>query len=321
MPVVLGGLKRLNDSGEEFVDITAIVTVTDNGGSTGMLRRAFGMPAMGDIRNCLVSLSSAGGILSSVCQHRFEIIDGLAGHSVGNLILSALYQMFGDFETAVGKASELFSIQGRILPATEVRLTLCAVYEDGTTAEGESNIPRLDSRLSRVWVEPRNPFPARGVLGALEQADAIVIGPGSLYTSIIPNILVAGVADAIQSSRAMKIYVCNLMTEPGETNGYSAADHLRTLQSYLPPRSIDVCVLNTNTIGTGLATLYLSSGSEMVSGKPESEEEIRRMGVVPVPASLVKDSGVKARHDAVTLARLIVSLVRGVSDVPVMIHG
>ena len=246
LPVLLKGLNEISNA-HTPLDLTAIVTVSDSGGSTGILRRAFNMPAMGDIRNCLISLAAKDSILTSVCQHRFDNPGSFAGHSVGNLILSALYQMSGNFAAAVRQASDLLELKGRVLPATETPVTLCAMYENGAIAEGESDIPKPGLRISRVWLDPDDPAPAPGVLEALEAADAIVLGPGSLYTSIIPNLLVAGVADALKASRAIKIYICNLMTQAGETDGYSAAEHVNQLLEYLP---VDVCVLNSSTVGT-----------------------------------------------------------------------
>jgi uncharacterized cofD-like protein len=310
LPVLLRGLTEIG--GQTPIDLTAIVTVSDSGGSTGILRRAFNMPAMGDIRNCLISLAAKESVLTSVCQHRFKNPEGFAGHSVGNLILSALYQMSGNFALAVRQASELLGLKGRVLPATEMPVTLCALYEDGTSAVGESDIPKPGIRIRRVWLEPEDSPPAPGVLEALEDADAILIGPGSLYTSIIPNLLVAGVCDALKSSPAIKIYICNLMTQAGETDGYSAADHVRALLDYSP---IDVCVLNSSNVGTAVAQRYLESGSEIVSGGPEAEDQIRRSGVVPVAAPLLSDGQIKARHDPATLARLVLSLARGFAGV------
>jgi uncharacterized cofD-like protein len=321
LPVLLSGLRKLNEGGDEPIDITAIVAVSDNGGSTGTLRQAFGMPAMGDIRNCLVALADTDKLLTLVCQHRFEVTDGLAGHSMGNLILSALYQMSGDFLSAVQLASDLLRLEGRVLPVTEIPVTLCALCEDGSRVEGESSIPRSRVKLSRLWLDPPDPLPSPGVMEAIEYADAIVIGPGSLYTSIIPNLLVAGVAEAIHASRALKIYVCNLMTQAGETDGYSAADHLRALQSYLPAGSIDTCILNNRTIGTGLAERYLKSDAETVLFMPEIEDDIRRAGAIPVAAALLKEGEVKARHDPEALARVVVSLASGVTGVQELTCG
>jgi uncharacterized cofD-like protein len=321
LPVLLSGLKQLNDTGQGPIDITAVVTVSDSGGSTGTLRQAFGMPAMGDIRNCLVALAGTDSVLTSVCQHRFKNPEGFAGHSVGNLILSALYQMSGDFASAVRQAADLLGLKGRVLPSTDQPVTLCALYEDGQTVEGEANIPTRDVGVSRVWLRPDDPPPAAGVLECIRAADAIVIGPGSLYTSIIPNLLVAGVADAIQASSALKIYVSNLMTEPGETDGYSAVDHLRALDFYLPASSIDVCVLNSSSIGTAVARRYGKTGSDIVAVTTETENEIRRMGVIPVAAPLLKDGEAKARHDPAILARLVVSLSRGFAGSPEIMCG
>ena len=318
LPVLLSGLKQLTDE-EEPVDITAIVTVADSGGSTGALREAFNMPAMGDIRKCMLALAPERSVLTSVCEHRFENPDGFAGHSLGNLILSALFQMSGNFAGAVRQACELLHLKGRVLPATESPVTLCALYDDGGFARGESNLPCPGRGIARVWLEPTAPTAAPGVIDALERADAIVLGPGSLYTSIIPNLLVDGVAEAISASSAIKIYLSNLMTQPGETDGYSAADHLRALLDYIP--SIDVCVINSSTVGKGVADRYVMSGSQIVSGTSEDEAEIRKSGCIPVAAPLLKDGEVKARHDPATLSRLVVSLARGFAGAHEIICG
>ena len=313
LPVLLAGLRDLDETAGP-IDIIAIVAVSDNGGSTGVLREAFSMPAMGDIRKCMIALAPEQSVLTSVCEHRFDNPASFAGHPLGNLILSALYQMSGSFAEAVSQACDLLELRGRVLPATEAPVTLCALYEDGGVACGESNIPQLGRPINRVWLEMENPekdslSPAPGVIEALAEADAIVLGPGSLYTSIIPNLLVAEIAWAIQKSPAVKICVSNLMTQSGETDGYSSADHLRALLKYLP--AIDVCVLNSAAIGTGVAERYLKSGSQIVSGTAEDEDEIRRIGVIPVAAPLLRSGEIKARHDPETLARLVVSLARG----------
>jgi uncharacterized cofD-like protein len=290
LPVLLGGLKHVSHREQIPLDITAIVTVSD-------------------IRKCMISLAPPESVLTAVCQHRFEMPEGVAGHSLGNLILSALYQMSGNFAAAVRQACEILELRGRVLPATESPVTLCAAYENGRMARGEANIPKAGSRIRRVWLEPDNPAAAPDVLNAIECADCIVIGPGSLYTSIIPNLLVADVPAAILGSRAVKIYVTNLMMQPGETEGYSAADHLRVLLEYAP--LIDVCVLNSSLVGARLAKKYLRIGSRSVSGTANDEDEIRACGVTPVVAPLVKDRDVVIRHDAMALARLVVSLMNG----------
>jgi len=317
LPVLLSGLKKLKEAGQPL-DITAIVTVADSGGSTGALREAFNMPAMGDIRKCMISIAAENALLTSVCEHRFQNPDGFAGHSLGNLILSALYQMSGDFTEAVRQACELLHLKGRVLPATEAAVTLCASYEDGGTVRGESNIPQTGRRIREVWLEPAAPAAAPGVIEALEHADVIVIGPGSLYTSLIPNFLVNGIPEAIRQSGAIKICIGNLMTQPGETDGYGAADHIRALLQYVP---IDMCVLNSSKVGTAVAERYLKSGSRMVFNTSKDEEEIRETGVIPVVAPLLKDGEVKARHDPATLARLVVSIAREFVGTPAVICG
>jgi uncharacterized cofD-like protein len=318
LPVLLTGLRELQKFGEGPFDITAIVTVSDSGGSTGLLREAFDIPAMGDIRKCMMALAPDKSVLKSVCAYRFDTPESFAGHSLGNLILSALYQISGNFAHAVRQACELLELEGHVLPATDVPVTLCALYEDGAIVRGERNVPR-GCRIRRVWFDIQNPPAAPGVFDALRNADVIVLGPGSLYTSIIPNLLVPGVVDGMQASSAIKVYVANLMTQAGETDGYSAADHVRTLLEYLP--SIDVCVLNCSTIGIGVAQRYLKSGSQIVSGTAEDEDRIRRCGVLPVAAPLLKDGEIKARHDPATLARLAVSLARGFAGTQETICG
>lgn len=319
LPVLLSGLREIKQDIHGPFDITAIVSVSDSGGSTGALRQAFDMPAMGDIRKCMVALAPERAVLAALCEHRFDNPKPFAGHSVGNLIISALYQMSGNFADAVRQASDLLELEGTVLPSTDRPVTLCALHEDDLIVRGESNIPRPGRRIRRVWFDVQNPPAAAGVLEALMEADAIVLGPGSLYTSIVPNLLVAGVVDAIRDSTAIKIYVSNLMTQSGETDGFSTADHVSALLEYLP--TIDVCILNSSNVGTGVAERYLKSGSEIVSGTPEDEDRIRRKGVLPVAAPLLKNREIKARHDPATLARLIVTLARGFAGVPQILCG
>jgi uncharacterized cofD-like protein len=305
LPVLLSGLKELLERGECDVEVTALVAVSDSGGSSGDLRRTLGIPALGDLRNCLIALGDLPPVLKAVCQHRFEKLDGWAGHSVGNMVLSALYQMSGDFEGMVRLASDLFRLKGSVLPSTAEPVTLCAEFADGTTIRGESNIPLKRRPIRRVWLEPEHPRPACEVLKTLAAADVIVFGPGSLFTSIIPNLLVTGVAEAIHASRATKVYVCNLMTQYGETEGLGAADHLRILQSYLPPQTIDICVVNTRPAGPLLAQRYSRGGAHFV---PVSAEHVRQLGVSFHGAELLQEKNDKVRHDPIALARLITQL-------------
>jgi uncharacterized cofD-like protein len=303
LPVLLSGLKSLRQNGECDVQISAVVAVSDSGGSSGAIRRALGVPAMGDLRNCFVALAGSHPVLKALSQHRFQDIDGLYGHSAGNLLLSALYQMAGDFEGMIRLASHLFELKDRVLPSTNVPVTLCAEYVDGTTVRGEAYIPLKHELIRRVWVEPGNPMPGSGVLDAIAEADIIVLGPGSLYTSIVANLLIGEIPKAIHASPARKVYVCNLMTQSGETEGLTAVEHLKIVQSHLPPGTIDVCVVNCRAVNSVILERYEESGGGPVHGSPD---EIAGLGVIPEYADLLQESGGKVRHDGVALARRIV---------------
>ncbi len=313
LPVLLRGLRQLSENSGHGAhnpfSIAAIVCVSDNGGSSGHLRQSFGIPAVGDLRNCLVALSDGDCLLADLFQYRFSGGNGLEGHALGNLIVTAFCQMSGSLGEAIELAKGVLRSKGCVLPATETAATLCAELESGDQIRGESQITAARSRIAKVWLEPGNPPPSDGVLQALACADAIILGPGSLYTSIVPNLLVGGVAEAVRNSPALKIFVCNLVTQPGETDGLTAADHLRVLETYLGAGVVDVCVLNSQPIKETVEERYLEFGSEPVSW---SEDGIGRMGVVPVTADLLAETPLKVRHDAMKLARLIVSLTEGV---------
>ena len=313
LPVLLRGLRQFSEvsrhSAQPPLSISAIVCVSDNGGSSGHLRQHFGIPAVGDLRNCLVALSDGDSLLADLFQYRFSGGNGLNGHSLGNLIVTAFCQMSGSLGAAIELAKEVLRTNGRVLPATETASSLCAELESGERIHGESQITAARGKVARVWMEPDNPPPSCGVLQTLASADAIILGPGSFYTSIIPNLLVAGVAEAVRNSPALKIFVCNLVTQPGETGGFTAADHLRVLEPYLGTGVVDVCVLNSQPIKRTVEERYIESGSEPVSW---NEEEMIQMGVATAVADLLEESRTKVRHDPIRLARLIVSLARGV---------
>src|SRR5690606_25428060 len=209
-------------------NITAIVTVADDGGSSGKLRDHLGIPPPGDLRNTLVALAAAEPLMQRLFQYRFPD-KALSGHSFGNLFIAAMTGVTGDFEQAIQASSRVLAIQGRVVPATFENVQLGAAFADGAQIIGESKIPAVRKRIERVFLDPPGPRPAAGALEAIEAADMIVLGPGSLYTSILPNLLVDGIADAIRRSSAVKIFVCNVMTQPGETDGYSAADHVKAV--------------------------------------------------------------------------------------------
>jgi uncharacterized cofD-like protein len=310
LPVLLTGLKSLAGTSDEQIelDISAVVCVSDDGGSSGLLRQALGIPAVGDIRNCLVALSALDSTYTDLFQHRFPSVDGVAGHSLGNLIIAGLHELSGGLSNAVERASSLLQAVGRVMPATEAPVTLAAEFEDGTTESGECRIAAARKRIRRLSIDPSHPSPAAGVLETIEEADAIVLGPGSLYTSILPSLMVPQIAEAVRTSRGIKIFICNLMTQSGETHRYSAGDHLRVLESCLGPRAIDICVVNSRPLETALLRRYRETGSRTVEW---DDAEIVRMGIVPVPAELLFARHFKIRHDSEKLARLVVALTQG----------
>ncbi|SRR5258706_1123323 len=301
LPVLLSGLAK-----EPGVEPSGIVTVADDGGSSGRLRDCLGLPAVGDLRNCLVALSGNHSALADLFQHRFSAGDGLEGHALGNLIVAALYQRTGSLKEAIEIASGLLPLKGQALPATETLTTLCAAFEDGSVIRGESRIPEAQQQIRRVWLEPADPPATRGVLETLAAADAIVLAPGSLYTSLLPNLLVSGVAEAIRKSRAVKILVCNLLTQPGETTGFSASDHLRVVQGRLGPEAIDYCLVNS-------AIERARNWSERKPGwEPVvcDSERILALGTVPIEADLVSTRGTRPHHDSARLGRVVMTVAR-----------
>jgi uncharacterized cofD-like protein len=300
LPVLLAGLDQAG------ADLTAIVNVSDDGGSSGRLRQSFGMPAVGDLRNCLVAMSGGNSHLADIFQHRFSGGGDLEGHAVGNLILSALYQKMGSLTQAIEIASLLLPARGRALAATEIPATLCASFDDGSIRRGESNITAVGRRIERVWLEPEDPPASPGVLEAIHSADAIVLAPGSLYTSLLPNLLVAGVADAIRNSSAVKILVCNLMTQPGETDGFSASDHVRVVGDCLGGHAVQFCVVNSALPQYGSEEFRPEGPQPVVCDLAQ----IHLLGAIPVSADLLVSQGRQIRHNSARLGQMVVEIVR-----------
>ena len=255
-----------------------------------------------------MALSRGNPTLAEIFQYRLPIEQGATGQCLGNLIVSALLARSGSLWQAVRLAAGLLQSAGQVLPSSEAASTLCAEFQDGAIARGEAEIVARRMRIRRVWLEPQQPPPAPGVLEAIHAADAVVLGPGSLYTSILPNLLPVGVCRALRCTRALKIVVCNLMTQPGETDGLSAASHLRALESYLGTGAVDICLLNSRTIRGPAAGRYKASGYAPVL---IDDEEIARTGALPVSADLLQEEGAEIRHDPRKLARLVVALARG----------
>jgi uncharacterized cofD-like protein len=282
-------------------NLTAIVTVADDGGSSGDLRRSRGILPPGDIRNCLTALSNDEEMLSQIFQYRFSSGDGQVGHSLGNLFIAALADITGSFEEGVAESGRVLAVQGRVLPSTlhDVRLVADVKLPDkkgDVRVKGESQIPKTKGQIKRVWLEPNNPLAYPPTLQAILNADLIVIGPGSLYTSLLPNLLVPDIAEAIRSSRALKFYVCNVATQPGETDGFSCGDHVRNIEKYLGGHFFDLIICNNRYNGK------LLEGVSWVRPEPDLEEKF-----AVYFADLV-DSEFPWRHDSNKLAQVIMDL-------------
>ena len=285
-------------------ELAAIVTVTDDGGSSGRLRRDFDMLAPGDIRNCMVALAEDEALLSKLFRYRFEAGEGLEGHSFGNLFLAALSNVTGDFHKAIRLSSEVLAIRGRIFPSTLVNVTLEAQLNSGRSMVGESSITGCRDGIRRVSLRPEKVDPAPGAIQAIAEADLITLGPGSLYTSIIPNLLVDGVAKAIAASPARKVYICNLMWEPGETEEYSAADHVLAVLEHSLPGLIDVVIVNDKPIPKAARKLYEKQHAYPV----DLDQAALGAAVSEVCATDLLARGMPLRHDSDRLARMLLKM-------------
>lgn len=293
------------------MDLTAVVTVTDDGGSSGRLRRDFDVLPPGDIRNCMVALSQDETLLTRLFQHRFTGGRGLKGHSFGNLFLTAMTELTGDFSQAVKFSSEVLSVLGRIYPATAANVVLEAELANGRTLTGETRISRSTSKIEKISIRPRRPRPLPETLEAIAQADLITLGPGSLFTSVIPNLLVKGIPEAIAASPALKVYFVNLMSQPGETTNFRASDHVAAIQHHCSAPVIDLCVVNTGRIRGNVLERYRRNAARLV------ENDLDNLGALGVgihAADLVRLSGVrrdpKIRHDSEAIAAVAIELAQ-----------
>jgi uncharacterized cofD-like protein len=283
-------------------DLAAIVTVTDDGGSSGRLRREYRVLPPGDIRNCMVAMSQDEALLGRLFQYRFDTGRGLRGHSFGNLFLTALTHVTGDFAEAVRLSGQVLAIRGRIFPTTIENVSLEAVMTDGKTVSGETRIAKSGKKIRKLRLHPRHVRPLPEVLESIARANLILVGPGSLYTSILPNLLVSGVAEAIESSSATRVYVANLMTQPGETEGYSLADHVRAIYRHTRRKLFDWVVASNHPVSLEVARRYSSRGAEAVR---VDVGELQRMGVRCLLDNLLEEHGV-VRHDSMRLAQLLI---------------
>jgi len=291
---------------QPFIDIRAVVTVTDDGGSSGRLRRDFEMLPPGDIRNCMVALSEDAALLSRLFQYRFESGRGLKGHSFGNLFLTALTAITGDFHEAVRLSSEVLRIVGVIYPSTSSDVALEATLEDGTQVSGESNISKSKVRIQRIQLRPRRCKPLPETLEAIDGADLITLGPGSLFTSVIPNLLVEGVAQAIKDSRAMKAYFVNLMWQPGETMQFTASDHVRAINEHIDGPLLDYVVVNTRPVRAKLKRKYAEAAARPVE---VDYDRLKAMGLEVIAGNLLLESE-KVRHNPDAIASVAIQLAR-----------
>lgn len=298
LSVLLRGVKKLTKN------VTAVVTVADDGGSSGRLREDFGMIPPGDLRNCLVALADTEPLMEKLFQHRFGGSGDLAGHSFGNLFIAAMTEVLGDVEQALKESSKVLAVRGRVLPASTQRVRLIATMTDGTIVEGESKIPEAKKRIDRVHLYPPEVKPAQSVLDAITDADIIVLGPGSLYTSILPNLLVDNVAETLRRSRAMKIYICNVMTQPGETSDYTASMHAKAIIDHAGPGVIDYVIVNSKPVAESAQLKYAAENSYPVA---VDEEGLAELGIRYLDTDIISQAN-PAHHDPDKLAHNIMAL-------------
>jgi len=298
LSVLLRGLKEFTSN------ITAIVTVSDDGGSSGRLRGELGILPPGDIRNCVLALADTEPLMEKLFQYRFTS-GSLEGHSFGNLFIAAMTDILGDFELAIKEFSKVLAVKGQVLPATLEDTILCAEMEDGEYVEGESAISTNPKAIKKIYLKPKNARPLKESIDAIRKADAIILGPGSLYTSIIPNLLVKSIPGEIRKASALKIFVVNIMTQLGETKGFKASDHVKVLLEYGGKGLIEYAVVNTSEVPEKIRKRYEKEGAEPV--KPDAKV-IESMGIKTVTGDFINKSHF-VRHDSHRLARTIMKLI------------
>jgi uncharacterized cofD-like protein len=300
LSVLLSGLKNYTSN------ISAVVTVADNGGSSGRLRQQFDVLPPGDIRNCLVALADAPTLMRDLFQFRFDEHSEFSGHSFGNLFLTVMTRLTGDFEKAIKETSKVLALRGQVIPSTLGDVTLVAHYSDGSMVIGEEQIPQARKSINRVSLTPQEPLATPDALKAIKEAQIIVLGPGSLYTSIIPNLLIKEITQEIAESEAIKVYVCNVMTQPGETDGYSVSDHIKALLKHSNEQILDYCVVNNGDLPSEVLKRYSHNNSLLVVN---DRKKIENLGVrvVEEDFSMIQDGVI--RHDAEKLAKIILSFI------------
>ena len=299
LSVLLRGIKSATSN------VTAVVTVADDGGSSGRLREDLGIIPPGDLRNCLIALADTEPLMEKLFQYRFEGQGALAGHSFGNLFLAAMNEVTGDMVTALKESSRVLAVKGSVLPASQEHVRLDAIMTDGSVVEGESHIPEVHKRIHRVKLFPEKVQPVQSALDAIKNADAIILGPGSLYTSIMPNLLVDGVAEELRRSKALKIYICNVMTQQGETDGYTASMHVKAILDHAGRGAIDFVLVNSREISPEMKAFYAEEGAYPVE---VDEEAINALGVGVVKADIINETDV-IRHNPDKLCKSVMKMV------------
>lgn len=301
LSTLLRGLKHYSSN------ITAVVTVTDDGGSSGVLVKDKNMIPPGDIRNCLVALSDAEKAMTDLFQHRFKDDSGsLSGHSIGNLLIAGLVdQAKGNFEKAVQIASDILAIRGTVVPATLEQVRLRAELEDGSEVCGETNIVRAGRRIAKLHLDPAQPEAHKLAIEAIRTADLVCIGPGSVYTSVIPNLLVPGIADALKKCRAPRVYICNVMTQPGESDDFSASEHAQTILDCVGEKVFDVVMVSTGVPRAALLEKYQSSGASLVEA---DVDRVRSKGLKVLSGNFMSETDV-VRHDPLKVAARLLQLI------------
>ena len=303
--IFLRGLKHYTKN------ITAIVTVADDGGGSGVLREDLGMLPPGDIRNCLLALANIEPTMNEVMKYRFTE-GGLKGQSFGNLFLAAMNGIYGNFEVAVYKMSEVFAITGKVLPVTLNDVNLVAHLKNGKIIKGESKIPqsvrRDNTSIDRISLEPQDVQPLEDVIISIKEADIIVIGPGSLYTSIMPNLMVKGVVEAIKETDVPKVYISNVMTQPGETDGYNVFNHIKAIQKHTKSNIIDYIISNNRIVSEKIFEKYKKDGAEMVLLDKQQKEQLKRIGAKTIEADLLQTDNKYIKHNADAISKIVIDL-------------
>ncbi|NES99398.1 MAG: YvcK family protein [Sphaerospermopsis sp. SIO1G2] len=305
LSTLLRGLKAYS------ANISAIVTVADDGGSSGRLRQEFGVLPPGDIRNCVAALADEEKLLTELFQYRFRAGDGLIGHSFGNLFLTAMTDITGDLERAVAASSKVLAVRGQVLPATLSDVRLWAEMADGRRIEGESSIPKAGGKIAKIGCLPENPPALPAAIKVIQEADYIIIGPGSLYTSIIPNLLVPEIADAIATTTVPRIYICNIMTQPGETDNFTVAEHIKAIDAACGDRQLfDAVLVHKKSPSAQALIRYAQQNSHPVF---LDRETVTQLGRRIVPANVIhEDETGFVRHDPQKLARVLLKWYSGV---------